>query len=149
MSTPGREPSEPPGWVPWLLGALGAAIAAAAVFGPDQSLHAPRWLVALCGAIFALAGVLASRTLRRPGLRAINAFVAATLLSAFAVVGAWVALFAEGPFTTSAGGASAPVGAALARVVFGLGAVMVGATAAFAWHAWWKAVREASEPDRA
>ncbi len=149
MASPGRETSEPPVWVPWLMGALGAAIAAAAVFASDESVHAPRWLVALCGAIFALGGVLASRTMRQPGMRAINAFIAATLLTAFAVVGAWVALFADGPYTMSAGGASVPVGGALPRIAFGLGAAIVGAAAAFAWRAWWRGVRETRGPDRA
>ncbi|MCC7114065.1 MAG: hypothetical protein IT520_06735 [Burkholderiales bacterium] len=149
MASPGRDTSEPPVWVPWLMGALGAAIAAAAVFAPDESVHAPRWLVALCGAIFALGGVLASRTMRQPGMRAVNAFVAATLLTAFAVVGAWVALFAEGPFTTSVGGASVLVGGVAPRIVFGLGTAIVGAVAAHAWRAWWRAVRATHGPDRA
>lgn len=87
--------------------------------------------------------------MRQPGMRAVNAFVAATLLTAFAVVGAWVALFAEGPFTTSVGGASVLVGGVAPRIVFGLGTAIVGAVAAHAWRAWWRAVRATHGPDRA
>ncbi len=135
-------PDAPPVWIAWLLAALGAAVVAAAILGPDASLRAPRWVVALAGATFVGAGFLARRAPASATRRAIDRFVVAALLTMFSVLGAWVALFAAGPFTVSAAGTTTTTDGVLPRIAFGIGAALTGVAAAFAWRAWRRAVRE-------
>ncbi len=95
------------------------------------SLHAPMWILALCGGIVLIAGmmvVLGNQS------RA-NDLLAGVICLLFGINGAWIALL--GPAEGFSGGLPILSGAAnttLGRWVFGIGALMCFAIAAYAFR---------------
>lgn len=93
-----------------------------------SSVHAPGWVIVLCGVVFALAGVMVC--LNGKTGEWMNEAFALLLMVCFATVFSWVA-FGPGERQFS-GGASAggvgvggSVGSTAGRVAFGIGAVMM------------------------
>lgn len=124
-------PARPPLWFGLAFVAAGLAIVgvAADVIAVDPSaVHAPRWVLGACGAVFALAGLA---VLAPPG-SAVGSAAAGVTVLAFGLIGGWVALFGSAehfsgglPFVPDA------VNVAVARGLFGLGAVLC--LALFVW----------------
>ena len=111
---------------------IGAAIllAAADIINiPEQDIHAPRWVLGLCGLVFLLGGfmILAGAKSR------FNSLGAAILCGSFGLVGAWVALFS--PDDSIVGGVpflSQATNSGIGRWVFGIGSLI---SFAIAWIA--------------
>lgn len=99
----------------------------------ESSLHAPRAVLFLAGLIFVVAGAM---ELAGPDSRH-NDLLASVLLLSMAAVGGWVALLgsAEG---FSGGVPLLPLAAnvLLARTLFGLGALLSGLLAVWAFRRW-------------
>ncbi|MDX1392740.1 MAG: hypothetical protein R3195_00045 [Gemmatimonadota bacterium] len=98
-----------------------------------SSVHAPGWVIILCGGVFGLSGVaacLAGRTEEWVGEVLVLA-----LMIGFATVFSWVA-FGPGERRFSGGaavggvGVTGRVGSAVGRIAFGLGALMMWAIVA-------------------
>lgn len=115
----------------WLFIALGVALVAVAlgVIPVDPaSVHAPGWVLALCGALFGLGG-LAVVARRWPAVQ--SAAVGLIWLAA-SVVGGWIALFGEAEHFSGGLPVLPPgVNVGLARALFGTGAVL--SLAVFVW----------------
>lgn len=113
------------------LGLLPMVVALGWISVPATSLHAPKWILALCGGIFVVAGimlVLGSRS------RA-NDFLAGVICLLFGIVGAWIALL--GPAEGISGGLpflSGAANAVIGRWVFGIGALLCFAIATYAFR---------------
>ncbi len=131
-----------------------AALAAGIIPSDESNFHAPHWVVGACGFVFMLAGVMILVPASAPRLQS---FLGAVFLSVFAAVPAWVA-FGPGPRAFSGSvsfgaltSATHP-GATTGRIVFGIGAVLVGALAAYAWVRWVRSLfgprDDAREPTR-
>lgn len=86
-----------------------------------EKVHAPYWVIALCGIMFLAGGTAVLLGEKNP----LNRFLAATIALSLAISFAWVAFYGDGQHMS--GGAwflpkSANV--ALGRVVFGLGSLL-------------------------
>tara|TARA_R110002167_G_scaffold149732_1_gene343153 strand:+ start:347 stop:760 length:414 start_codon:yes stop_codon:yes gene_type:complete len=126
------------GWICILLGLYPIAIAAGILEVDPDKLHAPPWVLALCGLVFIIAGCMA--LLGQHGR--VNDSLAALILLAFALVGVWVSLFssAEG-FSGGLPFVSQEMNILLQRCIFGLGALICLSLFVYA-------VRRAINPDR-
>jgi hypothetical protein len=100
-----------------LIGLWLAAVGLSLIPVPPGTLHAPRWLLGVIGAVFVLGGLLAATT---SGGRIATA-LAAGLLTLLGAAGGWVA----------AGAAPAPLAV---RIALGVGAFIVLGWAAYAWR---------------
>ncbi|MDP9091194.1 MAG: hypothetical protein M3O26_20965 [Pseudomonadota bacterium] len=111
------------------------AVAGGAIAVPSGSVHAPHWLLGCVGFVFLFTGILAGRWIS--GNR-MNTAVAAALLTLFAVVGGWVAIFGQSDgFSVDFGGHETSLAASAAwpaRAVFGFGALVTSICAAFTWR---------------
>lgn len=108
-------------WVCIALGVFLMLIALGVFNDQEAGTNAPLWVVALCGIVFVIGGCM---MLTRQNSR-LNNLLAGLICLIFAVVGAWVALFA--PPAGFSGGIpllSAEANVTLARWVFGAGAVL-------------------------
>lgn len=113
------------------LGLLPISVALGWVPVAATSLHAPMWILALCGGIFLIAGIMI--VLGNPS-RA-NDLLAGVICLLFGIVGAWIALL--GPAEGFSGGLpvlSAAANTTLGRWVFGIGALMCFAIGAYAFR---------------
>lgn len=134
---------------PWFVVALcvamGLVIVTMSVFAGDEKFNAPRWLVALAGSGFVLAGMMLGLARARHAHPALYLFFGACLVTIFPVLGGWIALFATGPFTMSAGAGGMSVhgegGNILGRVAFGLGCLITLPFALWSWRRWFRALR--------
>jgi hypothetical protein len=126
---------------PWL-GALCAgaglfivAVAAGLVPAPEDSFHAPRWVLGVCGGVFVLGGalmVLGDRPRTRDAL-------AALLLAGMGTAAVDASLFADAAHLSGGVpllGRGANV--LLARVVFGGGALVCFVAAAYSARSAWR-----------
>lgn len=97
-------------------------LASADVIPMDEAgLNAPRWVLGLCGFVFALAGVLIFIGDRSKW----NHLLAAILVFAMGSIGAWVALFGDAAnFSGGISLLSEGTNISLARIVFGFGALV-------------------------
>jgi hypothetical protein len=100
--------------------------------GGKKNLHAPLWVVLFCGVPFFLGGVtVLLHGLARTGasgelpvgapfwMHAAQYLIGIAIFASFAVIGSWVAIGGDDR------GFSGPGGASVARVMFGIGAVIV------------------------
>ena len=106
---------------------------------PPGDQHAPGWIVACCGLAFGLAGfAIVVQAVGRADARGALApdaprwirlaqhFTVLAIVGLFALIGTWMALFAEGPFTVSTSfTAEAPANPTVARCAFGIGAAIM------------------------
>jgi len=108
-----------------LVGAFIMGIGGGIVPVDPSSVHAPGWVVVLCGAVFALAGV--ATWAGRFGDEWSEGF-ALLIVGCFALIASWVAFgpgerqFTGGVSVGPAGGGG-PVGDRSGRIAFGVGAV--------------------------
>ncbi|MEO0516920.1 MAG: hypothetical protein AAF171_06435 [Cyanobacteria bacterium P01_A01_bin.116] len=114
------------GWAFIVVGGYPMAVATNVL--PDTSnrpTDAPMWVLFLCGLVFVVSGMmllLQGKSSKESGL---NHLFAAILLGIFCICGMWVAFFS--PAEGMAGGlpfVSRAVNVALARMVFGSGALL-------------------------
>lgn len=113
------------------LGLLPMSVALGWISVPATSLHAPMWVLALCGGIFVVAGIMMVLGNRST----LNDLLAGIICLLFGIVGAWIALL--GPAEGISGGLpflSAAANSTLGRWVFGLGALLCFAIAAYAFR---------------
>ena len=135
------------------LGALAFALAivifmltAADVIHLDPSeLNAPTLVVLGSGFVFFCMGVLAVIAKHRHSFPALYMLVAALMCSTLAVAFTWVALWAKGPF--NGGFSVGPLALfnntrdLLARIGFGIGAIVMIVLSCLAWWRWWRAMQ--------
>lgn len=92
------------------------------VFHPDPStIHAPLWVLGMCGAVFVMAGILMLMNEKS----VLSGIFGGILCLCFAAIGGWVALYA--PSEGFDGGVPLLPDAAnstIARLLFGSGALM-------------------------
>ena len=127
---------------PWVLGilifALGAAIIliGLGVIPVDpESIHAPGWVIACAGAIFALGGVIISVE-NVKGLDWLGVCCFGLILTAFAVVFDWIAFWPGEREFTSSGNIPIPFlsGGLSGRIAFGCGGVLMTLVAVIMWY---------------
>ena len=115
---------------------------------PPEKFNAPPWVVGAAGAVFMLAGPL--MLIPDAGNSAPGAFLGAAMTSLFALVGSWVAFgpgereFSSGVART-AGSIGTSVGEYAGRAIFGVGAIILIAVAAWAWMHWWRLRQRAAD----
>jgi hypothetical protein len=119
------------GWFCIVLGLYPLAIATGVLTVDSADIHAPMWIIFLCGVVFIIAGamMLVGHDSR------INDLFASILLLIMGLVGAWVALF--GPADAFSGGIPflpTEYNIVIARWLFGSGAVVVFAFFVYALH---------------
>lgn len=110
-------------------GLLITAVALGLISVPPEDVHAPMWVLGLCGSVFVLGGIMA---MAGPKAR-VTALGAALMCLCFGVVGGWVAIAA--PPGSIAGGIpllSQETNDTIGRFLFGGGALMCLAIAALA-----------------
>ncbi|HBX64646.1 MAG: hypothetical protein CL670_01805 [Balneola sp.] len=101
---------------------LAIILASAEIIPMDEAgLNAPRWVLGLCGFVFALTGVMIFMGDNKKW----NNLFAAILIFAMASIGGWVALFGDGAnFSGGVSSLSHSSNISLARIVFGSGAII-------------------------
>ena len=148
-----REPP-PSRWWGVLAIVAGVFPIGAALFGDDAKVHAPRWLVAMIGSMFVLAGLMlirsASAPTRRPAADAMGSGLGVLLTSGFTVFAGWALFFSGGPRAWKMSG-TLPLGWLPAWITDGLfyatlgaGALLCGILTAFAWRQLFRALASAA-----
>jgi hypothetical protein len=95
------------------------------------TLHAPPYIIVLAGLSFWIAGIALTLGNAKPRL---NHVLAAILLAFFAAIGGWVSLFGENQaFGGSVAMVSPNTNMSLARIVFGIGALLCAALSIYAF----------------
>lgn len=119
-----------------------AALLARAALTRSPGLNVPPWLaLVLAGGVLAAALALLARAAGRERL---NVGLVLPLLVAFAVTGAWIALFDDAPACTAVvAGRRMPAGSMECRIAFGGGSILTAGIAIIAARAWWAARRTA------
>ena len=119
-------------WMAALFFCTGVAIIFAAldIIPIDEAnLHTPRWVLALCGAVFSLAGLMIFLGEHSKW----NNLLAGILILSMGSIGGWIAFFgANGNFSGGIALLSEESNTSLARWVFGFGAIVC---FAIAFHA--------------
>ncbi|MEP1152347.1 MAG: hypothetical protein ABJH08_11520 [Balneola sp.] len=109
------------GWIFALIGLpfIGMAFG---IFQADEStIHAPLWVIGLCGFVFSLAGIMILLGEKSP----VNNLLGGLLVLSFALIGGWVALFGDSAqFSGGSSILSDSSNVMLARILFGSGALM-------------------------
>mgnify|MGYP003637148135 CR=1 FL=1 len=109
------------GWLCVAAGAFILATAAGLIPVPEEDINAPTWVIALCGLVFLVGGVMAFAGTRSR----LNSLFAAILCGAFGAIGAWVTFFS--PAESISGGVpflAQSTNAAIGRWVFGFGTLI-------------------------
>lgn len=119
-ASPNRMTVPPPKWIGYLALAVGAAVAAVAVGiipAPEKSFHAPRWVLLLCGLLFAAGGGLAL-THDRPQARYV---FAPLMMISLGTIALWVAFYGDAAQFHSNLPTSHETTVSAGRFAFGLG----------------------------
>ena len=127
----------PPRWLALIFVGAGAAMAAGAIGWLPLKLSpgVPRWVGAAAGLTFLLAGVAIAMPPRASRLKDL---VGATIVTLFTSIGGWIA-FGPGERAFSSSGSVGGVAVSGGgnewdgRIVFGLGAILCAAFAAYLW----------------
>ncbi len=128
--------------------AIGAAImlvAAGIINVADENVHAPRWVLGLCGLVFLLGGLMIFAGAKSR----FNALGATLICGSFGLVGAWIRFFS--PDDSITGGLpflSRSTNAAMGRWMFGAGALICFAIAWVALHQFLRWKKPADESAR-
>ena len=140
----------PSRWIGVLVVATGVIPMGAAFVADDAKFHAPRWLVALAGGLFVLAGLLlvrASRDAPRPPeTDLVGAIMGVLLTGGFTVLSVWALLFSGGPKAWNVSGSlplwllPAWVGAGLFYALIGVGVLLCATMTAFALRQLYRAL---------
>ena len=123
----------------WLLSAMGDRAGNAII---EFAVAMPVFLVAaVMGLAFTGGGLLATGWIRTGSVT--GDMLGASIITALAIMFTWVSLFGEASgFSSSVGAAGVAVGTrggvTVARVAFGIGAVLIGIVAGYAW---WRLIR--------
>jgi hypothetical protein len=142
------------GFVAAISGTFIVSIAAGLIPAPEESFHAPHWVVGLAGLVFVLAGASFLAPSLVAGLRAVDQYTPAQqkaidlvrqilgclLLTAFAAVPLWIGFGAgERMFSLSLGfsglASEGPGRETTGRIIFGAAGILVAVWALFAWVA--------------
>ena len=104
-----------------VIGGVITAIAAGLIDVPAEDVHAPMWVLAMCGGVFLVAGLI---LLAGPESR-LSSFGAFFICASFGCVGAWVAIFAA-PESISGGlpFLSRTTNGMIGKWLFGFGALI-------------------------
>lgn len=119
---PTPNPSTPPRWMGYLHGAAGSVICLVAlglIPIDETKLHAPRWVLFLCGLLFLTGGTLVLTYGRRGMLNACAAVIAACL----GTVAGWVALYGDAAQFHGNLPLDHASQVSTARIAFGLGGI--------------------------
>lgn len=128
MPRPSSAPPRALGLITLAMGLFVTGIGLEVVPVDPASVHAPMWVLVLCGAVFVLGGV----GMLAHGAPEVQSAAGATIVLLFGVVGGWVALFGDAAqFSGGFAFLSAEANVAMARGVFGLGALVC--LAMFVW----------------
>lgn len=133
-----------PAWLPLLLFAAGTAVVLLAVgmipVEPEK-ITAPRWVILSAGLMFTLAGVVMRLMPYRHEHPAWYMCTCSLMCTMFFLVGAWAACCAAG-VQGSIGPVllTGPAADWLGRVIFGLGALLLGFLSLYSWRQWWRAI---------
>jgi hypothetical protein len=133
--------------------AAGAIPIGAALFADDTKFHAPRWLVAMVGGMFVLAGLMlirsASAVTRPPATDVVGSGLGVLLTSGFTVFAGWALFLSGGPSAWNMSG-SLPlwmfpvwIRVALFYVMLGVGALLCVVLTVFAWRQLVRAIASA------
>ena len=147
------EPLPSPWWGVLAI-AAGVFPIGAALLAEDAKVHAPRWLVAMIGVMFVLAGAMVIRAgrgvARRPRADVGGALLGAAVATGFLVLSGWALFFSGGPSAWGVSG-SLPLSwlprwatTALFYVIQGAGGLVAVLVVAFAWRQLYQAVVGAS-----
>ena len=110
---------------------------------PEESLHAPGFVLVLAGIIFSIAGLA---LLAGPERKRLTAAFAAIILLSFSIIGFWIAGFGNGEqFSGGVPFLPKEANTLIARVVFGGGAVM---SLLLAWMAFKQSVPIGGDANR-
>jgi hypothetical protein len=143
---------EPPPsrWVGILVITAGAIPIGATLFADDAKFHAPRWLVAMIGGMFVLAGLMlvrsASAAARPAAADVLGPCLGLLLTSGFTVLSGWALFFSGGPSAWNMSGSlplwllPAWVTAGLFYVLMGVGALLCVVMTVFAWRQLYRAL---------
>lgn len=128
-----------------LAGVLFMLTAADVIHLDTSGLNSPKFVLLGVSFVFFCMGVLAFIAKYRHSYPALYMLVAALMCSTFAAVFTWIALWATGPF---GGGFSIGQLALfdntrnlIARIGFGIGAIVMIVLSGLAWWRWWRAVK--------
>jgi uncharacterized membrane protein len=110
------------GIVALILGLFVTLIATGVIHSDDASFHAPRWMFALCGALFMIAGLV----MLTAQYRTTRKILVVLLIATFFIVAVWVCLFTK-PDTWSGGlpFLSRNANGLIAKTAVGFGAVLL------------------------
>ncbi len=136
----------PPAGLAIGLALTGVAIIALAWLGSEAEFNAPRYVVALVGVVFLQAGILSALSRSRGVRPLLYLFCAAVFVTTFALLPAWIWMFATGNFTVggTSGGATVATGSAsnvVGRTAFGLAFLVMLPFVYLAWRQWYRAWR--------
>lgn len=109
------------GWLCVAAGAFILATAAGLIPVAEEDVHAPTWVLALCGLVFLVGGLMVFAGTRSR----LNSLFAAVLCCAFGAIGAWVTFFS--PAESISGGLpflAQSTNAAIGRWLFGFGTLI-------------------------
>ena len=128
----------------------------AALFADDAKIHAPRWLIAMVGGMFVLAGLMLIRSARAgaspPEPDVVESGLGVLLTSGFTVFAGWALFFSGGPRAWKMSGSlpvgwlPAWVGAGLFYATLGVGALLCVTLTAFAWRQLYRALATSDSP---
>lgn len=151
---------EPPPsrWVGFLVIAAGSLPIGVALFAEDAKFHAPRWLVAMVGGMFVLAGLMlvrsANAAARAPVADVVSSCLGVLLTSGFTVLSVWALLFSGGPRAWNVSG-NLPlwlfptwVAAGLFYAMMGVGVLLCVVMTLFAWRQLFRAIAAAGSASR-
>jgi len=130
------------GWIFFLVGLpfIGMSLD---IFPVDEStVHAPIWVIGLCGFVFSLVGLMILLGEKSP----INNLLGGILVLSFALIGGWVALFGDSAqFSGGAPILSDSQNVVVARILFGSGSLMCFAIAIYAFRLQLKSKKKPKE----
>lgn len=147
MTTPGDIGSLPL-WFKLALILAGAILmlTGAGVIPADASrFHTPHWVVSVAGLAFCTVGVLSFLAAHRDAHPARYLFGVGVLVTCLFVVSVAVSIYAAG--TVIAIGPisiTGPAADAAGRIIYGVGALIVGALALLVWLSWFRAMKSPS-----
>ena len=139
-------PAPPPAALAIGIALIGVAIIALAWLGPEAQFNAPRYVVALVGVVFLQAGIVSGLSRSRGVRPLLYLFCGAVFFTTFALLPAWIWMFATGDFTmgSTTGGTtvvSGPVSNFVGRTAFGLAFLVMLPFVYLSWRRWYRAWR--------
>lgn len=130
------------GWFAFLTGLPFIGMAFGIVQADESTVHAPLWVIGLCGLVFSLAGIMVLIGEKSP----INNLLGGILVLSFALIGGWVALFGDSAqFSGGTPILSDSQNVIVSRILFGSGSLMCFAIAIYAFRLQFKSNKKPKE----